>query len=113
VRPAAGTPATKTGSGTAVVGGTPAAKTVPNSPASAGKPSATPLGTAKPVVAAKPAATPAATPAAAKPALGTPAPFREEEPAGSTLLTTLVAGGLALLTWATAVALGLSYFQFI
>jgi hypothetical protein len=71
------------------------------------------LGTAKPAVAAtaKPAATPAATPA--KPALGTPAPFREEEPAGSTLWTTLLAAGLALLTWGTAVALGLSYFQII
>jgi hypothetical protein len=98
---------TKAGSGTAVVSASPAAKTVPNNPAVAGKPSATPMGAAKPAVVATPASAPA------KPAAGAPAPFQEEESTGSTKVTTAVAFVLALLTWGTAVALGLSYFQFI
>jgi hypothetical protein len=91
----------------------PAAKTVPNAPASTAKPAAvtTPSGAAKTAaVAVKPGATPAPAPAKAA---GAPAAFQEDEPAGSTMLTTITAGGLACLTWATAGILAASYFGFL
>jgi len=95
-----------------VVAGVAAAKTVPNP---AAKPAATLPGTAKPAtVVAKSGAAPSATPSpssakpTAKPAV--PATF-QEEPTGSTLVTTILAGALAALTWGTAGILAASYFQ--
>jgi hypothetical protein len=85
----------------------PAAVGVPKPAVSAkpGKPATTIVKTGGAKVA--PAAVkPAATPAA----VATPAQFQEE---GSTTLTTVLAGVLALLTWGTAIVLILSYNQII
>ena len=60
-------------------------------------------------------ATSPSVPAAKAKAVATPAPvkYQEEEPAGSTTLTTALAGGLAVVTWGTAGLLFASLMQYI